>query len=178
MSDGEFLTAKFSPQAGKALVRFDVTLDAYAAEVWSFLTQSDRLPQWLAPGRIELEQGGAARLDFQESGIVIDSRVTRCQGPRSLAYSWSSPGQPERPVRWTLEADGSRTHLTLELELPAHEDVARSAAGWAAHLEMLAAALAGAPMKFPFPTFKAAREAYVEQLAGSGAISSAAATAA
>ena len=169
MSEGEFLTAKFSSKPGVLVARFDLTLEVYASEVWSFLTQSDRLPQWLAPGRIELEQGGAARLDFQDSGIVIDSRVTRCVAPRSLAYSWSGPGQPNRPVRWTLEPEGDRTRLTLELELPSNEDVARSAAGWAGHLEMLAAAIAGAPMKFPFPTFKAAREAFNVQLGRSPA---------
>ena len=77
-------------------------------------------------------------------------------------------------MRWTLEADGaSRTHLALQLELPAGEDAARSAAGWAAHLEMLAAALAGAPMKFPYPTFKAARAAFAVQLAASPAAAAA-----
>jgi uncharacterized protein YndB with AHSA1/START domain len=165
MSEGEFLTAKFSRGSSAISARFDLTLDEPAFEVWSFLTQPDRLPQWLAPGRIELEVGGAAKLDFGDSGIVIDSRVTQCKAPRSLAYSWSSPGQPDRPVRWSLEADGARTRLTLELQLPPDEDVARSAAGWAAHLEMLVAAMAGAPMKFPFPTFKAAREAFNAQVA-------------
>jgi uncharacterized protein YndB with AHSA1/START domain len=165
MSEGEFLTAKFSRDRNAIVARFELTLDDCAADVWSFLTQPDRLPQWLAPGHIELEKGGAARLDFHDSGVVIDSRVTCCKAPFSLAYSWSSPGQPERPVRWTLEPAGSQTHLALELEVPAEEDMARSAAGWAAHLEMLAAALAGAPMKFPFPTFKAAREAFAAQLA-------------
>ena len=166
MSESEVLAAQFTRKPGRVGVRFELVLEACAAEVWSFLTQSDRLPQWLAAGRIELEPGGAARLDFGDSGIVIDSRVTRCQAPRALAYSWSGSGEPDRPVRWTLEPQGGATRLALELDLPAEEDAARSAAGWAAHLEMLAAALAGAPMKFPFPTFKAAREAYAAQLAG------------
>ena len=34
------------------------------------------------------------------------------------------------------------TRLTLTLRLPAEEDMARSCAGWATHLEMLIAALA------------------------------------
>lgn len=166
MVEEELVTATFSRGAGATTTaRLELELEDCAANVWSYLTQPDRLPQWLAPGRIELEQGGAARLEFQDSGIVIDSRVTRCDAPRSLAYSWSSPGEPQRPVRWTLAPNGSGTHLTLELEIPAGEDMARAAAGWAAHLEMLAAAMAGAPMKFPFPTFKAAREAYGAQLA-------------
>jgi uncharacterized protein YndB with AHSA1/START domain len=169
MSDDEILVAQFSHKPGMVSVRFELTLDTYPAEVWSFLTQSDRLPQWLAPGRIELEQGGAARLDFPDRGIVIDSRVRRCRAPSSLAYSWSRPGEPDRPVRWALEPEGSKTRLALEVDLPAEEDVARSAAGWAAHLEMLKAAVAGAPETFPILTFKAARAAYGAQLAPSGA---------
>ncbi len=170
MSDAEFLTATLSTDGVRSTARLEATLACSAADVWSFLTQPDRLPQWLAPGRIELEQGGAARLDCHDSGIAIDSRVTQCKAPRALAYSWSRPGEPERPVRWHLApmvgADlGGSTHLTLELEIPAQEDIARAAAGWAAHLEMLAAAVAGAPMKFPFPSFKAARESFAAQIA-------------
>jgi hypothetical protein len=55
--------------------------------------------------------------------------------------------------------------LVLTLSVPDGEDAGRSAAGWAAHLEMLAAALAGAPIKFPFEVFKAARDSYRAQLA-------------
>ena len=44
--------------------------------VWSMLTQPDRLVEWLAPGTIELKPGGAAKLNFTDSGIVIDSRVS------------------------------------------------------------------------------------------------------
>jgi hypothetical protein len=50
--------------------------------------------------------------------------------------------------------------------MPADEDAGRAAAGWEAHLEMLAAALEEVPIKFPFETFKAARDAYRQELAG------------
>lgn len=132
--------------------------------IWAALTQPARLAQWLAPGEIELKPGGAARLDFQDSGIVIDSRVTAYAPGRLLEYSWSGPGEPLRPVRWELEAAECGVRLTLTLELPIVEDVARACAGWEAHLEMLAAALEGVPIKFPFETFKAQREAYKAKL--------------
>ena len=61
-------------------------------------------------------------------------------------------------------ARGAASLEGLTLTLPASEDVARSCAGWEAHLEMLAAALEGVPIKFPFESFKAAREAYKAQL--------------
>ena len=40
------------------------------------------------------------------------------------------------------------------------EDIARTCAGWEAHLAMLQAALADAPIPFPFELFKATRETY------------------
>jgi uncharacterized protein YndB with AHSA1/START domain len=128
--------------------------------VWRALTEPAMLAQWLAPGRIELAQGGAARLDFADSGTVIDSQVSAIEPGRLLEYSWSSPGEPLRPVRWELAADREGTALTLIQKTPVGEDPGRACAGWEAHLEMLQAALEGVPIKFPFESFKAARDAY------------------
>ncbi len=136
-------------------------LDHAAATVWALLTDPARLPQWLAPGEIELRPGGRARLDFVDSGTVIDSEVTACEPEALLEYSWSGPGEPRRPVRWSLEVEGpDACRLTLTLITPSDEDAGRAAAGWEAHLEMLAAALEGVPIRFPFERFKAARDAY------------------
>jgi uncharacterized protein YndB with AHSA1/START domain len=145
--------------------RLHLMLDNHLDEVWAALTRADQLVQWLAPGDIELCVGGRARLNFTDSGIVIDSTVSAIKSPNLLEYSWSGPGEPVRPVRWELEPVGAAVGLTLTLGVPADEDAGRSAAGWAAHLDMLAAALAGVPIKFPFELFKAAREAYRSQLA-------------
>jgi len=142
---------------------------AYAPrQVWALLTDSTRLPEWLAPGTIEARIGGSAKLNFVDSGIVIDSKISACEPQRLLEYSWSRPGDPLRPVRWELSEDGVGTTLTLILSLPAAEDAARSCAGWEAHLEMLEAALEGVPIKFPFERFKASRETYNQILAKSG----------
>jgi uncharacterized protein YndB with AHSA1/START domain len=140
-------------------------LDNHLEEVWAALTEPEQLVQWLAPGEIEPHPGGAAKLQFADSGIVIDSTVSAVEPLRVLEYSWSGPGQPDRPVRWKLEPVGAAVRLTLALGVPADEDVGRACAGWAAHLDMLAAALAGVPVKFPFEVFKAAREAYRSELA-------------
>lgn len=135
-----------------------------APSVWAMLTQAERLPLWLAPGSIDMRIGGAAKLNFVDSGIVIDSKVTAFEPQRTLAYAWGRTGDPHRPVRWTLINHGFETDLTLTLGIPAGEDVARSCAGWEAHLEMLEAALEGVPIKFPFERFKASREAYKAML--------------
>jgi uncharacterized protein YndB with AHSA1/START domain len=145
--------------------RLSALIDDHVDQVWAALTQPDRLPLWLAPGQIEPRVGGAVKLDFAESGVVIDSRVTALQPQHLLEYSWSGPGEPERPLRWEIEPVGPMAGLTLTIIQPATEDIARACAGWAAHIDMLVAALAGIPIKFPFDTFKTAREIYRDRLA-------------
>jgi uncharacterized protein YndB with AHSA1/START domain len=140
--------------------RLERTLEHDQAAVWKMLTDASLLPQWLAPGELSLSKGGPAKLNFPESGTNVESIVTDVDPPRLIAYSWSSPGQPDRPLRWEAIAVNGGTQLSLTLRIPDNEDIARTCAGWEAHLEMLAAAMEGVPIKFPFERFKAAREAY------------------
>jgi uncharacterized protein YndB with AHSA1/START domain len=130
--------------------------------VWRMLTEPEALGQWLAPGSIELRTGGGVYIDFADSGTTIESRVLDLDPPQRLAYSWSSGDEPERPLRWELTAAGEGTRLVLTLWVPAGEDVARACAGFDAHLEMLAAALEGVPIRFPVDHFMEARRAYRE----------------
>lgn len=136
------------------------TFDHDQPTLWAMLTDEAELPLWLAPGHLELRRGGEAKLNFPESGINVDSLISAIEPPRMIEYSWSSPGQPLRPLRWEIAPDAGGVRLTLVLSIPDNEDIARTCAGWDAHLDMLAAALEGVPIKFPFERFKAAREAY------------------
>jgi uncharacterized protein YndB with AHSA1/START domain len=129
-------------------------------EVWTMLTDPARLPEWLAPGELALKKGGTAKLNFPESGTAIDSTVSAVEPPRLIEYSWSGPGEPLRPVRWEANSVPGGTRLVLTLSVPENEDIARSCAGWEAHLQMLLAAIEGVPIKFPFERFKSTREAY------------------
>lgn len=164
MMEPDFIDVAFALKGETVEASMSLLLDDHVERVWEMLTQPARLASWLAPGEIDPRVGGRARLSFEDSGVAIDSAVTAYDPPRLLEYGWCSPGEPARPLRWRLEPIGGVARLTLTLTLPATEDVARSCAGWAAHLEMLVAALAGASPKFPFPTFKAAREAYGAKL--------------
>ncbi|MGD8829001.1 MAG: SRPBCC family protein [Pseudomonadales bacterium] len=144
--------------------RLERLIDQPPAAVWAMLTDPAKFVDWLAPGEVELRQGGAAKLNFEDSGIVIDSKVTAFEPERLLEYSWSSPGEPERPVRYEVAPANGGTRLTLLLSTPDDEDIARSCAGWEAHLMMLLAAIEGVPIKFPFERFQATRAIYNEQL--------------
>lgn len=160
-------TATFSRVDGTMSAAFERHFDHPPAAVWRALTDPATLPQWLAPGQIELQPGGSVKLDFKDSGVAIDSLVTAFADGRLLEYCWGGPADPARPVRWTLEPDGEGCRLTLRVTVPADEDVGRSAAGWEAHLEMLAATLEGVSIHFPFELFKAARDTYRARLAAS-----------
>lgn len=162
--DGDFVTARMTRR-----------IEHPRTVVWRALTEPGTLAQWLAPGGIELRLGGAARLDFADSGTVIDSHVSAIDPGHVLEYSWSSPDEPLRPVRWelartTLPDGGEGTDLTLIQKTPIGEDPGRACAGWEAHLEMLQAALEGVPIKFPFESFKAARDAYRPMVAALGEV--------
>jgi uncharacterized protein YndB with AHSA1/START domain len=132
--------------------------------VWRMLTEPPQLVQWLAPGSIELREGGRIHIDFGESGVVIDSTVLAFDPPRLLAYSWSGNDGAHRPLRWELATVDGGTALTLTVQLPAGEDIAKACAGFEAHLDMLAAALEGVQIRFPFDRYMAARRAYGELL--------------
>lgn len=134
------------------------------AAVWAMLTQADKMAQWLAPGQIDLRAQGSVRIDFADSGIQIDSRVLELIPGQLLVYSWSSGPEPERPLRWALSRTSEGTQLELTVGVPAGEDAAKACAGFEGHLDMLAAALEGVPIKFPFERFLAARAAYNAQL--------------
>ncbi len=137
-------------------------------DVWAMLTAPEKFQLWLAPGTIELRQGGAVKINFTDSGTVIDSKVSAYEARKLLEYSWGGPNDPARPVRWALAPSGGGTQLTLTVGVPRNEDIARACAGWEAHLMMMMAALEGVPMKFPFDRFKSTREEYKAQLAKLG----------
>lgn len=139
---------------------FEFLVEQTRDEVWHHLTEPSRLGDWLAPGRIEPRTGGAVEIAFQNSGVIIDSRVTACRPQWLLEYSWSGPSEPVRLIRWELIQAAEGTRIVLTVRIPREEDAARAFAGWSAHLTMLASALTGVPTRFPFEQFKADREAY------------------
>ena len=94
----------FEREAGFTTATTARRLDHLAEAVWRMIAEPARLAEWLAPGRIEQRVGGAVRLDFPDSGTVIDSAVSAFEDGRLVEFSWSKPGEPLRPVRIALVA--------------------------------------------------------------------------
>ena len=166
MSDGDWQPGSIR-RVGEAFEgRLERVFGHPRETVWHALTDANALAQWLAPGQIEPRVGGAVKIDFADSGTVIDSTVLAFEPARLLSYSWSHPGAPERVLRWELSDFAPGTRLVLTVAIPAGEDTAKACAGFEGHLEMLAAALEGVPIKFPFDLFLATRASYRKLLEG------------
>jgi uncharacterized protein YndB with AHSA1/START domain len=166
VSDSEAPTGRLARRPGHLEAVIERLFDVPPARVWSALIDSAQICLWLAPGEIAHRVGGPAKLSFEDSGIKIDSVVTAFVPGALVEYSWSGKGEPPRPLCWQVEPTPGGTRLRLTMRIPDNEDGPRAAAGFEAHLDMLAAALEGVPIKFPFARFKTLREAYKAQLAG------------
>lgn len=160
LGDEAMISGQVRCEAGRVRVRLERQIGHPPDAVWRMLTDSVCLADWLAPGTLEARNGGRVQLDFGDSGMPIDCRITECRPNRRLAYSWSSGNAPERPLIWELTEEDEGTRLALTLLLPHDELVPIACAGWDAHLEMLLAALEGIRIHFPASRFREARAVF------------------
>src|SRR5580704_5037043 len=99
----------------ESAVRFVRGFDAAPQDIWAFLTDSSKLPEWYGEGSIEPREGGAVSL----MGGHIRGVVTGWRPQQFLGYSWNvfAPGEtvskwPVSYVELMLEPGGGTT-LTL-----------------------------------------------------------------
>src|SRR4051794_35368833 len=149
---------------------------AEPAEVWSALTEPDRIGRWIAPVTGDLEVGGRYQLENQAGGTV-----EACEPPSRLSVTWEFGGH----VSWvdvTLTPDDGGTQLLLEHSAPTAEDhwleygPGAVGLGWEAALMGLAGHLGApeaprpAPEELPDLTefFRTAGTAWGEVAIGAG----------
>jgi uncharacterized protein YndB with AHSA1/START domain len=124
-------------------IRFERRYDAAPAEVWSALTEPERLGRWLADAELDLRVGGDYVLRFSgdDESQVTRGQVLALEPERLLELSWLYPGENDTIVRFELEPDGDGTILVLDHRgLPA-EAAPGYGGGWHAHLDSLEAHL-------------------------------------
>lgn len=124
--------------------------------VWSYLTDSDLRRKWLAAGVMELAVGAPFELIWRNDELTdppgvrpagfgpehrMASRILELEPPRKLVFSWGEDGGS---VAMALEPRGERVLLTIVHRRILSRDGRLSiSAGWHAHLDILAAKLAG-----------------------------------
>jgi uncharacterized protein YndB with AHSA1/START domain len=129
--------------------RYDTTID----DLWSALTDPDRLARWHGKVEGDLRPGGAFRVYLEADDVESTGRVEACEPPRRLLVTTRETDESYRKgqgvppfdavTEVTLAADGDKTILVVEVRGMPLDKIAFYGAGWQIHAENLAAYLAG-----------------------------------
>ncbi|WP_375766316.1 SRPBCC family protein [Archangium gephyra] len=137
-------------------VRLERVLPGPIERVWSYLTEPGKRGTWLAAGDMELRAGGRVELNFRhsqlsseqestperykqyQSGHTVLGRITRCEPPRLLAYTWDEASGKATDVTFELSQRGQDVRLVLTHRgYDSREDRVSVASGWHTHLAIL-----------------------------------------
>jgi uncharacterized protein YndB with AHSA1/START domain len=120
----------------RCAVRFERLYGFTAAELWSALTDPDRLGRWLAHSpRFDREAGGRVELVF--GGQRVAGRILTWDEPHVLEYEWGLAGEDDSLVRFELHPHELGTLLVLDHRRLGRVHGAGYGAGWHAHLDAL-----------------------------------------
>jgi uncharacterized protein YndB with AHSA1/START domain len=139
-----------------ATLKIERLLPGPIERVWAYLTDSELRRRWLAAGQMEMKVGAPFEFVWRNNELTdppghrppgfdeehrMQSRITELDPPRKLAIAW---GKGSGDVSFELEPRGERVLLTLiHRRLPDRGMTLGVSAGWHAHLDVLAARLAG-----------------------------------
>lgn len=123
-------------------VHFDRTYDFPPSDVWSALTDPDRLARWLGSVTGDLRTDGRYLLDFGD-GDEAKGRIVACEKPTRLAVTWEFPGEGTTQLEATLTAVDGGTRLTLTHTNLRRGDLLQYGPGWHTFLDHLGVVLAG-----------------------------------
>jgi uncharacterized protein YndB with AHSA1/START domain len=137
------ILSSLRPADGTGIVRTEDRYDTDVNDLWSALTDPERLARWIAEVEGDLRLGGKFRARFTSTWEGT-GRVEACEPPRRLLVVTKQTDEiDEQAIEATLTADGDQTILVIEERgLPAGH-LAGYGAGWQVHLEDLAAHIAG-----------------------------------
>lgn len=142
MTDTIDVMGSMRDEDGTGTVRMQDRYDTDIDDLWSALIEPDRLARWIAEVKGDLRLGGTFYARFT-STWEGPGRVDVCEAPRRLLLTMN-PGQPDQTViEARLTPDGAQTSLVIEERGLPLEDLPGHGAGWQAHVEDLAAYLAG-----------------------------------
>jgi uncharacterized protein YndB with AHSA1/START domain len=140
---------------GAGVVRIEDRYDTDIDDLWSAVTEPERLVRWWGRVRGDLRPGGEIRLFVESAGLDSVGRVEACEPPRRLRVtsresdeSWAA-GSPDAPPPFdsvtevTLTPDGDHTILVIEISGLPLDKLPFYAAGWQIHAENLAIYVAG-----------------------------------
>ena len=126
---------------GVGSVRVEDHFDTDIDDLWSAVTERDRLARWIAVVSGDLRLGGEFHARFT-SGWDGPGRVDVCEPPRRLVLTMRPGCSDETVIEATLSPDGTRTRFMVEERNLPTPELAAHGAGWQAHVEDLKSTLA------------------------------------
>lgn len=143
-------------------VRIERSLPGPIERVWDYLINPDKRGAWLATGPMDLRSGGRVDLRFDNATLSEQDdlpppkyaghagevhmlgRVTACDPPRLLSYTWGGNSDDASEVSFELTPQADKVQLVLtHRRLATRNGMLSVAAGWHAHLGILADILGG-----------------------------------
>lgn len=163
----------------KATVRIKRLLPGPIERVWAYLVESDKRAKWLAAGELDPRPGTGMDLLFRHSqlsheetpqrwcgvdGHVSHCRITRCEPPHLLSFTWPEERGEYSEVTFELIPQEDDVLLIVTHErLFDRDTMINVAGGWHAHLGLLADQLNGRPPRGFWSAFDAAEQLYTQR---------------
>ena len=145
LTAGTRLLGALGEDDGRGVVRIEDRYDTDIDDLWTALTDPDRLARWY--GRVEgdLRLGGRFTTRIDPVDIDATGQIEACEPPQCLlvrtretdesAARGQGPAPFDQTVEATLRADGDQTNLVLEIRGLPLDKVAAYGAGWQIHAE-------------------------------------------
>lgn len=126
----------------RGAVRVEDVYDTDIADLWSAITEPDRLARWIANVDGDLSVGGMVQAQFTSSWEG-PGRIDVCDAPNHLVLTMEPGTDDEAVIEAVLTAEGERTRLVVEERGLPLGVLYKHGAGWQAHIEDLGRYLAG-----------------------------------
>lgn len=148
-------------------VRLERVLPGPIERVWAYLTESEKRGKWFASGPMELRPGGKLEFHFHNSkltphaespperykeceGMKSSGRVTRCEPPNILSFTWNEEHGDKSEVTFELSDRNQEVLMVLtHRRLRNRSEMVSVASGWHVHVGILIDNLIGKEPK-PF----------------------------
>ena len=159
--------SEYGVVTGSRTVRFERVLPGPIERVWAYLTESEKRQKWFAAGEMELRVGGRVELKFHHAELSAKreptpprykqfeeahtsiGRVTRCEPPRLLSFTWGGNHEDSEVTFELTPRNGEVILVLTHRRLRDKAEMAKVASGWHAHLRVLVDNLKG-PGQGPF----------------------------
>jgi uncharacterized protein YndB with AHSA1/START domain len=123
-------------------VRVEDVYDTDIADLWSAVTEPDRLARWIAVVDGDLRVGGRFYATFT-STAEGPGRIDVCDAPHHLLVTMHMGTDEEAVIEAHLAPEGQRTRLVVEERGLPLDVLYKHGAGWQAHIEDLGRSLRG-----------------------------------